>query len=310
MPWKPIAPEARERMERIMPPSNRPYRTAAMDDGLQHRMLRLALHDVLDGLEPEAAAHRHGIALAELRSALAGLSQAAERGPEPHRASLRADRRRLRPEQEHHLHTMIRGALPDALGASERLWTRESVRWLIHRETGLMLPERTLSTYLERWGFAPQKPMRAMAAAQPARMREWLKRDYPVIALLARESGGRIAWWGAAPLLARRQGKQLPGQGPGLVESPLWEPGRYGLLFIMGNRGHLQWRVHEGAPTTALAIDLLERAADEEARPLHVILPVGPVHDAPEFTLWAQGFRSRITFHLFQPEPSASARHR
>lgn len=296
--------EARERMERMMLPSNRPYRTGMADETLLDRALRMAMHEVLDGAEPSLAAALHGVALPDLMKSLNRFSLQPDGVAVSRKRERQQDRRKLSPEQEGALHALIRSGTPDMMGGIERLWNRESVRWLVARDTGQLLPERTLSSYLERWGFAPDKPMRVMAAKHPMRMREWLKRDYPVIAMLAREADGRVGWWGQAPLLARQQGKIGPGTKPALIESPLWEAGRFNLLFIIGNRGHARWRVHEGALTAALAIDLLERFLAEEPRKLFLILPSDPMFATPEFVSWALKNKDRVSFHLFQHEAS------
>ncbi|MBK6341348.1 MAG: winged helix-turn-helix domain-containing protein [Flavobacteriales bacterium] len=304
MPWKPIPLEARERMERMMLPSNRPYRAGMADETLLDRALRMAMHEVLDGAEPSLAAALHGVALPDLMKSLNRFALQPDGVTVSRKRERQPDRRKLNPEQEAAIHALIRSGTPDMIGGSERLWSRESVRWLVARETGQLLPERTLSSYLERWGFAPDKPMRVMAAKHPMRMREWLKRDYPVIAMLAREADGRVGWWGRAPLLARQQGKIAPGTKPALIGSPLWEAGRFNLLFIIGNRGHARWRVHEGAHTAALAIDLLQRFLAEEPRKLFLIMPSDPLFATPEFVSWALKHKERISFHLFQHEAS------
>lgn len=284
-----------------MPPSMQPYRAAMPHETLEQRALRAALHEVLDGAEPVLAAAAHGVAIEQLMSALEQLGRQPRPGAK--RASTaKPDRRKLSLAQESAIHSLIRSSAPDAIGGAERLWSREAVRWLVARETGLHLPERTLSSYLERWGFAPEKPLRAMAAQHPARMREWLKRDYPVIAMLAREAEGRVAWWGHAPLLARQQGKLPPGTKTALVASPLWEAGRYSLLFITGNRGHARWHVQEGAPRPAAAIDFLERHLLDEPRRLFLIVPADALFLAPELAAWAALNKQRVSLHLFQPE--------
>jgi len=302
MPWKPIYLDAQERMERMMPPSTWIYRIAMLDETIGERALRMAMHEVLDGADPALAAAMHGVPMPDLLRSLSSFAvpkshALAKRNREP-----QPERRKLSTAQEMGIHALIRTGAPELIGANERLWSRESVRWLVARETGHLLPERTLSSYLERWGFAPEKPLRALAAKHPLRMREWLKRDYPVIAMLARDADGRVGWLGHAPLLARQQGKLQPGTKPALVESPLWEAGRFNLLFIIGNRGHGRWRVHEGSLTTAIAIDLLERFLHGEPRKLFLILPAGPLFTAPEFVAWAAKNTDRISLHLFEHE--------
>lgn len=301
MPWKPLAPEARELMERMMPLITLQLRAAMLDDELHARALRKAMHDVLDGIDPMQAALQHGIGAHELRQALGSIGRSNQ---EPRRVlhiKERADRRKLTHEQENALHGILRSSLPDALGSDRRLWSRDAVRWLVQCETGFHLPDRTLSTYLERWGLAPEKPLRAMSLAHPSRMRAWLKTDYPVIAMLAREGEGRIVWWGHAPMLARQHGKLPPGARAPLVESLLWEPGRFSVLFVTTNRGHALWRVHEGEATAAMVIDHLERAAADSGNRLFVIIPAHALFATPIFRNWAGTNKERFSFHLYNP---------
>lgn len=272
-------------------------RTVKREDSVEGHALRAALHDVLDGADPEAAADRHGLPLAQLREALMRIgSSIKSRRRTVSRAA--TDRRRLRPEQEARIHGLVCQQLPDALGGTERLWSRDAVRWLIERETGARLPDRTLAAYLERWGFAPEKPMRMQAALQPVRMREWLRRDFPVIAMQAREAEGQVAWLGSAPLQAVHHGKQPKGARRTTVHSPLWESGVLRMLFITSNRGHLRWLVHEGLPTSALLINLLERAIATDERRLFLVAAWEPILASTEFADWIATRRDRVMLEL------------
>ena len=53
---------------------------------------------------------------------------------------------------------------------------------------------RTMGTYLARWGFTAQKPLRRAYEQDPAAVRRWLRRDYPAIAARAKAEGGTIFW--------------------------------------------------------------------------------------------------------------------
>ena len=110
------------------------------------------------------------------------------RGPEPgYRRSLDAD-------QEAETCDLIRRHTPDALGLPFALWSRAAVRGLILRRFGVCLAVRTMGTYLARWGFTAQKPLRRAYEQDPAAVRRWLRRDYPAIAARAKAEGGTIFW--------------------------------------------------------------------------------------------------------------------
>jgi transposase len=76
------------------------------------------------------------------------------RGPAP------GTGRFLAPEQETQVRVLIRRHTPDELGLPFALWSRAAVRMLIEQSCGVQLAVRTVGTYLARWGFTAQKPLR------------------------------------------------------------------------------------------------------------------------------------------------------
>jgi len=66
--------------------------------------------------------------------------------------------RELTAEQEVGIQKLLVDKTPDQLKLSFSLWTRDAVRLAIKQIYGRDLPLRTISDYLKRWGFTPQKP--------------------------------------------------------------------------------------------------------------------------------------------------------
>ena len=102
------------------------------------------------------------------------------RGPEPGSGRLLDQRR------EAAVRALIRRHLPDALGLPFALWSRAAVAALIEQRHGTRLAVRTMGTYLARWAFTPQQPLRRAYEQQPAAVRDWLRREYPAIVTRAR----------------------------------------------------------------------------------------------------------------------------
>src|SRR3712207_2365651 len=95
------------------------------------------------------------------------------RGPEPgHGRFLDAD-------QEAKTCDLIRRHTPDELGLPFALWSRAAVRELIRQRFGVRLAVRTMGTYLARWGFTAQKPLRRAYEQDPAAGRRWPPRGVP-----------------------------------------------------------------------------------------------------------------------------------
>ena len=68
--------------------------------------------------------------------------------------------RKLTNEQELEVKKLLIDKTPDQLKLPFALWTRDAVRLAIKQRCGADLPLRTITDYLKRWGFTPQKPVK------------------------------------------------------------------------------------------------------------------------------------------------------
>ena len=92
----------------------------------------------------------------------------------------------LTAEQERQVQQLIRDKTPDQIKLPYALWSRTAVAELIADRFGICVPVRTMGTYLKRWGFTPQKPIRRAYEQSPAAVKRWMETDYPAIAARAR----------------------------------------------------------------------------------------------------------------------------
>src|SRR5919202_1144107 len=125
--------------------------------------------------------------------------RAAEQGGEAALAGRRRGRRpgeqkALSAAQEEGLRSLIARGCPDQFGLSFALWTRQAVRALIARETGVWLTLSVVGRYLRAWGFTAPRPARRATERRDEAVRGWLGRSYPAIARKARVQGCEIQW--------------------------------------------------------------------------------------------------------------------
>lgn len=66
------------------------------------------------------------------------------------------------------------------------LWTRQAVSKLIEVRTGVRMQVRTVSKYLRRWGYTPQKPLKKAYEQSPAAVDQRHKVTYSAIAKRAK----------------------------------------------------------------------------------------------------------------------------
>ena len=93
---------------------------------------------------------------------------------------------------------------PDQLDLPFALWGREAVRGLARARFGVRLALRTVSDYLRRWGFTPQRPIKRALERQDAAIQAWLAEHYPKIAARAKAEGAVIHWGDETGISTRR----------------------------------------------------------------------------------------------------------
>ena len=74
------------------------------------------------------------------------------------------------------------------------LWPREAVLIYIREHFGIDMPVRTVGEYLKRWGFTPQKPIKAAYEQKPEAVKKWLDEEYPAISARAKAENAEIHW--------------------------------------------------------------------------------------------------------------------
>jgi transposase len=140
-------------------------------------------------LTPATQAELRGIAVAMVRAGKTRIEAAATVGvnrrfvgqwvkaaAQSGEAALAGGRRGRRPGeqkalsagQEEGLRYLIARGCPDQYGLSFALWTRQAVRALIARETGVWLSLSVVGDYLRGWGFTAQRPVRRATALRQA----------------------------------------------------------------------------------------------------------------------------------------------
>ncbi|MBL7963113.1 MAG: winged helix-turn-helix domain-containing protein [Flavobacteriales bacterium] len=236
--------------------------------------LREAVRQVLEGRDIRSVATVHGVKRTALEHALSDFRKggwdAVQGTAIEHRS-----RRKLTLDQEKAIHAIVRAHMPDQVDLPHPLWNREALLALIDRITGVRLPERTITTYMERWGFLPEKPVRAAFRKLPGVVREWMRRDFPVVAMQARALGGEVFWLGWRPLRPAPRGSTS--KRPAATSGSLEWPDHTHLVFMTHNRGHVHWMVHDGPVAAVDIARFLERALAARGHSLMIIVPADPL---------------------------------
>jgi transposase len=205
------------------------------------------------------------------------------------------EQRLLDATQERAIKRLICRHMPDELGLDFALWSRDAVRALIRRQYGVRLAVRTTGTYLARWGFTAQKPLRRAYEQCPAEVRHWLRHEYPAIVARARRARGIIFWGDETGLRAddvRGRSYAPPAKTP--VVQPNHRRIRLGLISAVSNRGELRWKVLDGAIKAPVLISFLQRLIRDAKRKVFLILDRLRVHRSAAVREWLARHKAKI----------------
>lgn len=168
------------------------------------------------------------------------------------------------------------------------------------------LAVRTMGTYLARWEFTPQKPLRRAYEQQPDAVRHWLKKDYPAIQAKARRQKGTIFWGDESGLRSddvRGRGYAPRGRTP--VVRPCHQRANVGVISAVSNKGELRWMLLDRAITAAMLIIFLGRLVRDAGGKVFLILDRLRVHRAHAVRDWLAEHTAQIeVFYLpaYSPE--------
>src|SRR3954454_17983753 len=174
--------------------------------------------------------------------------------------------------QQDRLRGLITQGCPDQFDLSFALWTRQAVRALIVRETGVWLTLSVVGRYLRAWGFTAQRPARRATERQEGAVRAWLESTYPGIARKARAQGCEIQWADETGLSSRANyGRSFAPRGHTPVIRRPAKRFSQSMISSLTNRGKLRFMIYEGALKSPIFLNFLRRLIREAARKLFVI---------------------------------------
>ncbi len=214
--------------------------------------------------------------------------------------------RRLNAAQERRIQKLLIDKTPDQLKLPYALWTRESVRELIHSQLGMDLPIRTVGHYLKRWGMTPQKPIKRAYEQRPREVRKWLEEEYPHIHSKARKEQAEIYWGDETGLrndCQHERGYALRGKTPVIRLNAKRES--INMICAVTNQGKVRFKLYEGNMDAQTLIDFLKRLIKDAKCKVILILDNLRVHHAGKVKQWLSGKQTKIElFYLpsYSPE--------
>lgn len=215
--------------------------------------------------------------------------------------------RSLSVAQEASIQRTICDKRPEQLKMDFALWSRAAVMQLIERECGITLSVRGVGTYLERWGFTPQKPIKKAYEQRPEAVQAWLTEQYPEIEQRAKAEGAEIHWGDETALVntdVRGRSYAPAGKTP-VAYAVGGTRQKLSMIATVTNQGKTRWMIIDDAFNTDRLIEFLDALIRDAGRKVFLILDNLRVHHAKLVKGWVAERADKIElFYLpsYSPE--------
>lgn len=214
--------------------------------------------------------------------------------------------RELTAEQEVGIQKLLVDKTPDQLKLSFALWTREAVRLAIKQIYGRDLPLRTISDYLKRWGFTPQKPTKRAYEQNPKLVAQWHETVYPEIQALAKQEKAEIHWGDETGIQNNAyNAKGFAPKGKTPVVRINATKSRVNMISSITNRGKVRFMLYKENMTSQVLIRFMSRLVKGADRKVFLILDNLRVHHSKLVKAWLEEHEEEIAvFYLpsYSPE--------
>jgi transposase len=197
--------------------------------------------------------------------------------------------------QEQEVRRTIVDKTPDQLWLPFRLGTRAALQMYLQDKYGVRVALRTLSEYLKRWGFTPQKPAKKAYAQNSAAVNQWLETDYPEIHAKAKKEKAEIYWGDETGIQSdanRERGFSPRGITPTLLVDV--KKFRINMISAISNNGKSRFMIYRKTMTAQVLTKFMSRLIKDAGRKVILILDNLKVHHSKAVRKWLAAHQMQI----------------
>ncbi|WP_262947649.1 IS630 family transposase, partial [Xenorhabdus indica] len=212
------------------------------------------------------------------------------------------EQRLLNPIQEEKLQQVLRDKTPTQMQLPFALWGRKAIQAVIWQMWRIEIAERTLTDYLKRWEFTPQKPLKRAYEQNPKAIEKWHQETYPAIKKKAAEEAAEI-WWGDETGLKNtcQHSRGFAPKGKTPVIDLNAKRFSINMISAINNRGSLRFMLYKETMTAKKLLQFFQRLIKEAGRKVYLILDNLRVHHAKVVRCWLEKYKSRIEVFYLPP---------
>ena len=225
-----------------------------------------------------------------------------KRGP---KSSTNEKRSALTYAQQAVIRRKIIDKTPSQLRFEFALWTLSAIQELIRRTYQVNVSKTTLSKYLKRWGFTPQRPTKRALEQDPEMVDQWLKQTYPSIAAKAKKEGADIYWADETSIQQDTnwvRGFSPIGQTPKIQLHGSQLHGAPVMISAIQNQGKIHFKIQKKAVNAQDYLEFLkDLVKDSNGRKVFVIADNARIHHALLVKDWIAQNKDLIELYFLPP---------
>lgn len=197
------------------------------------------------------------------------------------------EQRNLAADQEAAVKQLLIDKTPDQLKLQFALWTREAVRQAIKKKFGIDLPLRTITDYLKRWGFTPQKPAKRAYEQNNKAVQQWLDTSYPEITARAKQEKAEIHWGDETGVQSDAyNAKGFAPKGKTPIVRLNAKKSSINMISAITNQGKVRFMLYGENMTSQVFIKFLARLIKDAKSKVFLILDNHRVHHSKLVKAW------------------------
>jgi transposase len=216
------------------------------------------------------------------------------------------EKRLLTPAQEKEIREIIIDKTPEQMKLSFALWTRKAIVDLAKRLYKVDLPLRTVTNYLDRWGFTCQRPTTKAYAQDDVKVKAFMVDEYPEIAKRATVENAEIYWGDETGI--NNQEYYIRGFSPKGVTPVMLKEAKHekiNMISAITGRGTARFMIYEDAMTQQRFIEFMGRLVHDAQHKVFFIVDNLKVHHGKMVQAWLKNHKDKIeVFYLpsYSPE--------
>ena len=191
---------------------------------------------------------------------------------------------------------------PQQLKFEFALWTRDIIRIVIKRKTGIDLSLTSVGRLLAQLGLTVQRPLNAAYEQNPELVSTWLKREFPRIKRRAQRENALIFFGDEASIRSDYHAGTTWGvRGQTPVVRVTGKRVSCNMISAISAKGEMSFMVTKGRVNATVFIDFLKRLMSRGERKIFLVVDGHPSHRAKKTKRFLESVKDRLELFVLPP---------